>query len=450
MKNVLTIAGSDSGGGAGIQADLETIAASGCHGSSVVAALTAQNTLGVQEVFEVSPRAITAQIESVLSDLGADAIKIGMLYSNGAVAAVAEALRSQERPIPIVLDPVATATTGAELLQPEARTILVEELFPLASVVTPNLPEASSLTGMEISDVSGMKEAARAIQRQGPAAVIVKGGHLEGAPVDVLYDGADFVELSGERLDTGATHGSGCVFSAALASALARGDQLRSAFGYARGVVRSAMASGRTRRGVPGRGAAALHPVQVLRDREQSSSVLGELVAAADRLARTGPGLLVPEVQSNFVYALPAARDFEGVAGFPGRIIRVEEEVRVVSLPRFGASRHIARIVLTAMKTDPEVRSCLNVRYAPHVERCAEELGFSAASFSRADEPADVREKEGSSLEYGTGTVLEGRTEVPDLIWDAGGDGKEPMIRVLGRSPEEVVDKAIRLAEVMF
>ena len=222
VPKALTIAGSDSGGGAGIQADLKTFSALGVYGASVITAITAQNTLGVSAVLDVPVELITAQLDAVMSDIGADAAKTGMLSSPQIVRTVAEGVRGHAI-TKVVVDPVMVAKSGDRLLREDAIDALRTALLPLALVVTPNLPEAEVLAGRAIQSESDMREAARAIQALGPRYVVVKGGHLAGAANDVVYDGAAIEVLSRPRVATRHTHGTGCTFSAAIAARLAAG-----------------------------------------------------------------------------------------------------------------------------------------------------------------------------------------------------------------------------------
>jgi hydroxymethylpyrimidine/phosphomethylpyrimidine kinase len=217
----MTIAGSDSGGGAGIQADLKTFAALGVYGTSALTAITAQNTVGVTAVHEVPTDVIAAQIQAVISDIGADAVKTGMLSSGAIVDVVAQQLRrhSVER---LVVDPVMIAKSGDPLLKQEAVEALRTQLVPLAAVVTPNIPEAEVLTGLTITSQEDMRRAARQIVGMGAQGVVVKGGHLEGPATDLFYDGLDFQEFTAPRIDTVNTHGTGCTFASAIAAGLAR------------------------------------------------------------------------------------------------------------------------------------------------------------------------------------------------------------------------------------
>ena len=245
LPRALTIAGSDSGGGAGIQADLKTFFALGCHGMSALTALTAQNTVAVTAIHEVPPEFVIAQIDAVVSDIGVDAAKTGMLSSAGIVDAVAKAVEVHgiDR---LVVDPVFVSKHRDHLLAPEAVSALTERLLPLAQVVTPNLYEAQGLVGGgEIASLDDMREAAKALHGLGPRYVLIKGGHLPGDnAIDVLFDGSVFTEFSGPRFDTEDTHGTGCALSAAIAARLADGDDTPTAIRVAKDFVSGAIRHG--------------------------------------------------------------------------------------------------------------------------------------------------------------------------------------------------------------
>jgi hydroxymethylpyrimidine/phosphomethylpyrimidine kinase len=243
VPKALTIAGSDSGGGAGIQADLKTFSAFRTFGMSVLTAVTAQNSVGVTGVHNLPPEFVVLQIDAVLGDFGADAVKIGMLSTAAITEAVAERLRAN-KPGPIVLDPVMIAKSGDPLLQPDARQALIERMLPLAEVVTPNLPEASVLADLPVSSEAEMEEAARRIHRRGPRYVLVKGGHLKDSATDILYDGRAFTRFPGVRVDSTNTHGTGCTLSAAVAAGLAHGRPLAQAITEAKAYVTAAIREG--------------------------------------------------------------------------------------------------------------------------------------------------------------------------------------------------------------
>jgi hydroxymethylpyrimidine/phosphomethylpyrimidine kinase len=274
VPRCLTIAGSDSGGGAGIQADLKAFAAAGCHGTSAIVALTAQNTTGVTAVHEVPPDFVTAQLDAVFDDIGVDAAKTGMLFSRELIEAVADYLANH--PVPLVVDPVMVASSGAKLLQDDAIDMLVARLFPLATVVTPNLHEAQVLARrVQGPGPRTRLELAEAVHELGARAVIVTGGH--GDPVDHLFDGEEHVEIPVERNDVPATHGAGCTHSATLAALLARGHSLVEA---SRGAAAAAASSVRTGLTEIGQGEG---PVDVLNVKERDAGLSRTDAARAAR-----------------------------------------------------------------------------------------------------------------------------------------------------------------------
>ncbi|HOK53760.1 MAG TPA: bifunctional hydroxymethylpyrimidine kinase/phosphomethylpyrimidine kinase [Armatimonadota bacterium] len=236
MKLALTIAGSDSSGGAGIQADLKVFADLGVYGLSVVTAVTAQNSLGVQKINKVPQRIVAAQIDSVVRDMGVDACKIGMLFSEEIVSRVAERIVRREIPN-VVLDPVIFAKDGSRLLLARAVQRMRQELIPKCLIVTPNLVEADELAKIQVTDLDSVKEAAKRIHDFGPNYVLIKGGHLDGEPVDMLYDGSQFVEYRSERVEGPTMHGTGCVFSAAITARLARGDSVQDSIKFAKDYI---------------------------------------------------------------------------------------------------------------------------------------------------------------------------------------------------------------------
>ena len=444
MKRILTIAGSDSGGGAGIQADLKTITVLGGYGMSAITALTAQNTVGVQGVHPVPVEFIRRQIDAVLSDIGADAAKTGMLATPEIVTTVAEAVERHGLRL-LVVDPVMVAKSGDALLSEEARVTLRERLLPLAYLVTPNLPEAAALCGFPVNDPDSMQRAAGEIRRMGPRFVLIKGGHLQGEAMDLLYDGKAFQTFTAPRLSNRNTHGTGCTYSAALATLLAQGLPPVEAVGRAKTFITRAIAQGLS----IGSGHGPTNPYAHVLQALERESVLHGLQQALARLMQEPLGRLVPEVRSNLGYALPGALDFAEVAAVPGRITQIGDRLLTCREPAFGASRHMARVILAALRHAPQMRSAMNLRFAPGTVAACRELGLAVASFDRLEEPREVKEREGSTLEWGTLRAIESHGGVPDVIYDEGEKGKEPMIRVLGRDPQDVVQKVLRIAQAL-
>lgn len=437
---VLCVGGSDSSGGAGIQADLKAVSACGCYGMSVITALTAQNTRGVQDIFPVPKKFILAQLDSVLSDIGADAVKTGMLLTAGAVESVVKKVKeySLEK---LIVDPVMMAKGGRTMMQEKARQALVKKLLPLTFVVTPNILEAESLTHMKIRSISAMKNAAAIILGLGVKNVVIKGGHLPGSrksgSIDILYDGKQYYEFSADWIETKDTHGTGCTYASVLAAGLAQGKNILHAVEQAKIMVTRAIENSLHL----GKGHGPVHAGIALYPRGKRHECLLELRAASHQLAAFRSGRLIPEVQSNLVYAIAGAEDERHVAGFPGRIICLRDKAHAVADPEFGASRHIANIVLTVLRYDPSYRSAMNIKYSEQIIEACRRLGFSVESFARVNEPSETKDTEGASLEWGVNEVLKRTKTVPDIIFDKGGWGKEPMVRVLGKNPLDVVNK---------
>lgn len=240
MKKVLTIAGSDCSGGAGIQADLKTFAAHGVFGMSVIVSVVAENTSRVLAIQDVTPEMIQQQIDAIFEDIGTDAVKIGMLSSPGSMEAVAAKLREYQ-PANIIIDPVMVAKNGCPLMNPEAIDTLIRVMIPLADVLTPNLPEAEKITGMPITSPGDMEKAAVLIYQMGCKNVLVKGGHATGDALDVLYDGEHFYQYNAKRIPTKNTHGTGCTYSSAIAANLALGMDLPKAVERAKQYVTTAI-----------------------------------------------------------------------------------------------------------------------------------------------------------------------------------------------------------------
>jgi len=440
---VLTVAGSDSGGGAGIQADIKTITVLGGFGMSAITALTAQNSREVKAIWTVPPDFVLRQIEAVATDLPIHAAKTGMLANREIVEAVAEGIDRFQIPN-LVVDPVFISKGGHPLLAEDAVEALTRSLFPLAGLITPNLHEARILCGSGVESEEERREAARRLHGMGPGAVLIKGGHGKGPEAeDLLFDGSAFQTYSAPRFDTPHTHGTGCTLSAAIATFLAKGLELADAVKEAKRFITEAI-----RLSFPlGKGHGPTNHYAAGLGNIERDRVLGALSRAATTIRET-PSLtrLAPEVQSNLGYALPRATTHDEVAAFPGRIVRLPEGLATIRPPAFGASRHIASVILAAMQTHPQLRSTMNIRFSEALLERAREKGLTAAGFDRAKEPKEVKEREGSSLEWGTGEAMRGTSEVPDLIYDRGDVGKEPMVRILGTDPQDVLRKLFLLA----
>jgi hydroxymethylpyrimidine kinase / phosphomethylpyrimidine kinase / thiamine-phosphate diphosphorylase len=440
MKKVLSIAGSDSGGGAGIQADLKTILSLGGYGMSAITALTAQNTLGAQAISLVEPDFVAKQIQAVLSDIGADCVKTGMLGNGEIVKVVADQLLKYGVQ-KLVVDPVILSKTGSVLLDESGRKEMVEKLFPICYLLTPNIPEAEIFYGKKINSVSDMKKAAKKLMKMGPKFVLVKGGHLKDAPVDVLHDGNQDYEFPTQRVRTRHTHGTGCTLSAAISTFLAGGMPVMESIDKAKRYLYRAL---RFSMGI-GKGIGPLNHYALIAREIARSEVIEELDKALERLKRLNIGHLIPEVQSNLAYAIPYAETVNDVASFPGRIVRLVNTIDTLTGARFGASRQIHHLVLAAMEYDAQRRAAMNLSYSDVLVKRIRSLGFSVAEFDRSRTPPDLQQEEGSTLAWGVQDVMEELGRVPDAIFDRGAVGKVPLIRLFATAPSSIVDLVARL-----
>jgi len=436
MKKILTVAGSDSCGGAGIQTDLKTIALMGEYGLSVITALTAQNTQGVFGIFPVPVDFIASQWDAVLSDIQVDAVKTGMLWDKEVIRLIAQKLRKSKIPIK-VFDPVMVSKSGSTLLTKEGQAAFINDLLPLATIVTPNIPEAGILCDYKIKTIQDMEKAARHIHRLGVQNVLIKGGHRKGAAVDILFDGKQIFHFSAPRNKTVHTHGTGCTFASALAVELTRNDALPVAVEAAKNFITAAIDHA-----FPlGKGQGPTNPYAALGREAELYRAIQALQESLQKLQILKAGSLIPEVQSNLGYAIPSAQSVDDVVAFPSRIVRYRDAVFTIALPEPGASRHVAHIILTVMAFDPCYRSAMNIRYDREILRKCRNQNWKIKKFDRRDEPDTIKKREGSSLEWGVRSVLRESSNVPDVIYDLGDVGKEPMIRILGKTPQEVVNK---------
>ena len=435
MPTALTIAGVDSGGGAGVAADIKTFAALGVHGTCVIASLTAQNTRGVVNFQDIPVSFIEEQFNAVVSDIKINCAKTGMLSSPDIVRTVAGLLKDQR--FPLVIDPVMAAEAGGELLKDDAVSVLIEELMPLSTVITPNVAEAERISGLKITDLKDAKKAAKKIHDMGAIAVIVTGGHLGGT--DVLYDG-EVTYIEG-TLVKGGTHGSGCTHSAAITAELAKGTSLLLAAQRAKKFVERAILASVA----IGAGSAPVNQIGPMLEDAQRYHVLRNVEEAVEIIEKNMAPELIPEVGCNIAMAVSNASSTQDVAAVQGRIVRLRGAPHAVGCADFGASSHTARIVLTAMRHDSSMRAAMNIRYSKEALAACENIGLKLSSFSREDEPEDV-----ATMEWGVNEVIQREGMVPSVIYDTGGVGKEAMIRLLGKDAVEVAGIALQISSALM
>ncbi len=435
----MTIGGSDPSAGAGIQADLKAFTALEIHGISVLTCITSQNTQNVQKIIPLSPEEIKQQIDHLIEDIPVRYVKTGLLYHPDIVKIIAH--EAKKHNWTLIVDPVLVATSGDAL----STTNLIEEikksLLPIATIITPNIPEAEALTNSSIDSIDNMKNAAKKIHSMGAKYVIIKGGHQkEKQANDVLYNGKQFILKSLPRIPQKKAHGSGCAFSALLTGLLSKEYDVESSFTLTKSMLWNMINWGYT----PGKGSDVLQITSKIVNNAPDSIQTTEYMDVWMALSKTIPQIIeklplsfIPEVGMNIGYAIKHAKSKEEICALNGRIIRSKTKAQQCGTLQFGASNHIASIILAAIQPYPDIRCAMNIKYSQdNLSRC-EKTAYHIFSFDRTYEPKDVP----STMEWGTKNALEQSKTCPDLIYDKGGIGKEPMIRILGKHPEEIYTK---------
>lgn len=428
----LTVAGSDSVGGAGIQADVKAMSSLGVHAATVITCITAQNTGQVREIFPLPPELVLCQLDTIIDDVEVGAAKTGMLFSSDIAERVAD--RLNEESFPLVVDPVLVAGVGDSLHSEDLIETLRSRMIPLATVVTPNRQEAEALVGFHIEGEEAAREACRNLIDMGAEGVLLKGGHFSHRTSDDLLLWKDeFTVLSLPRLEVDG-HGGGCTLSSYMVSMLAKGEEVPTAVKRSKELLWKSLATSYS----PGRGTDIVNSIFPLQRRAMKFEVVTALREGVRDLEEILTVEWVPEVGINFVYALPGATTSQEICALQGRISPVAGRFSHQGDMDFGASEHVATIVLTAMYYDAAYRSALNVRYSEKNIEKFREAGMSVGSFDRSEEPEEV-----STMEWGTASVIEDLGYVPDIIYDRGDFGKEAMIRILGENPQSIVNKLL-------
>ncbi|MCI0559390.1 MAG: bifunctional hydroxymethylpyrimidine kinase/phosphomethylpyrimidine kinase, partial [Nitrososphaera sp.] len=403
---------------------------------TAITAITAQNTRRVSRILEIAPAVIEDQIRSVMSDMPLDAIKVGMVYSRQTIETVSRLLKGSK--LPVVLDPIFAAGTGTKLLREDAFESLLSDLVPNCSLITPNRMEAEKLAGMRIKSEADGLEAARRIKKLGAANVIIKGGHFGRMLVtDLLLDSrANVTKFANPRVKLSESHGSGCNFSSAATAYLARGSSMEDACKKANEYVHIAI----TNAVKIGRGLPVTNPLSTIYQESCRYQVLVELQRAVEELSELDRFcLLIPETQTNFVFALPEAKGASDVAGVRGRIVRIGNTAVPASYIEFGASKHVASSVIAFMGINSAFRSAINIKFDHALVRICKSL-FEVSNYDRSREPDSIKLKEGSSVSWGTLQALS-KNPRAEVVYHTGDIGKEPMITVYGRRPSDVVIK---------
>lgn len=437
MKPVsaLSIAGSDSGSGAGIQADIKTFSALEVHGLSTITSLTAQNSQGVEEIQHISPEFVGQQIDTIIEDFEVEWAKTGMIGKKDTIKTVKE--KAEKYDLKLVVDPVMEAASGDPLLEMGAMGTL-RDLISKAKLVTPNINEASELSEIKINSVEKMKDAAVDIGRMGCENVLIKGGHLDEPKIhNILLHENDLIEYETEKIEAGDIHGTGCTFSAAITAELAKDTDVKTAVKKSGDFMVDAV----KKRLEIGKGNPTINPMGKIWKVGSEGKEIKEVEKAARKLvAHQNFEKLIPQVGSNIVKAPKNAQSTEDVIGLTGRIIIVNEEPYLPGTPKPGGSKHMANFVMSALKHDMSKRAAMNIKYSEKILDKCKDLGFKVGGFDREEEPAGE-----NTMRWGPDYVVEEIGEMPDIIYDEGAVGKEAMIRISGETPIDVSEKALKI-----
>ena len=419
--NILSIGGSDPSSGAGIQSDIKTFSNHDVYGFTVVTAITSQNTRKVTSIEPVSAKSLMAQIDSILSDFHIDAIKIGMVYNSQIIKVIHSKLRNIK--VPIVIDPIIKSTTGAILLKKNALRDYKKMMIPLADVITPNEYEAKVLSGIPNTNKSAKK-----IQSMGAKCVIITGATSSNGKISdfVLEESREYV-ISGKKIPI-RNHGSGCNYSASIAVSLAKGNTMHNAVKTAKDYVYQSIRNSKN----IGKGVNITH--------KNISNGMRELSDSINHFKQIkNIYKVIPECQSNFVFAKKNPKNITDVLGISGRLVKSGKEVVTAGEIVYGGSQHVGTAVIQVNKKFPEVRSGINIKYDPKIIAKAKKSKFTVLSYDRSKEPKKSKQKENSSISWGISNTLNAKS--PDIIYHKGDVGKEPMILIFGNNPDDVIRK---------
>jgi len=430
--NILAIGGSDPSSGAGIQSDILAASTLGANCFSVITAITAQNSCKFSYAEPVSPKSITAQIDSVLSDFDIDVITIGMLYDTATIKAAYTRLKNLK--IPIILDPVIRSTTGGVLLKKDATSLLKKLVIPICHTITPNVAEAEALSGVKIRRPSDLVLAAKALSKLGAKNVIITGHVFEKNKIsDFVFDGIKHQYISGKKIP-GQNHGSGCNFAIAVSFGVAKRKNIFDCAKFAKQFTYDSIKSAQRL----GRGLKITRPSQ-----DQLYTTLEKSIKKFEDLKEIHTH--IPECQTNFVFAKNEAKSTGDILGVSGRIVRAGSQVITAGSLEYGGSRHVASAVLAMQKKFPKIRSALNLKYDENTIKKFAKAKAKIASYNRLLEPKSGKNKENTSVFWGTNQAIQNSPTPPDVIYHKGDFGKEPMIIVFGTTPDDVIQKIAKI-----
>ena len=423
--NILTIGGSDSSSGAGIQSDIRTFSDFGVYGFTVITAITSQNTTDVSNIEPVSVKSLKSQLDSILSDFHIDAIKIGMVYNSVIIKVIHSKLCNCH--VPIIVDPIIKSTTGVTLIKKNALNNYKKMIIPLAHVITPNKYEAKILSG-----VTNVREAAKKIQKFGAESVIITGASTSKCKIsDFILEKDREYKVTGKIIPV-RNHGSGCNYSASIAVSLAKQNPLRYAVTTAKNYVYNSIKNSKN----IGKGVRITH--------QKVSTEKMELLESINNFKQIkNVHKIIPECQTNFVFAKKKSKTLRDVLGVSGRLVKSGKEVITAGEIIYGGSHHVGTAVIEVNKKFPNIRSGINIKFNSKIISKAKRCGLTTLNYDRNKEPKKSKQKEGLSIKWGINFAL--KTKSPDIIYHKGDMGKEPMILVFGETPDDVIRKISKI-----
>ena len=423
--NILSIGGSDPSSGAGIQSDIKTFSDNDIYGFTVVTAITSQNTKKVTSIEPVSKKSLELQLDSILSDFDIDAIKIGMVYNSQIIKIIYSKLKNIK--VPIIVDPIIKSTTGGLLLKKNALTYYKKMIIPLADVITPNKYEAKILSGL-----SDVKKSAKKIQSLGAKCVVITGYTESNTKISdfVLEENKEY-EITGKKIQI-INHGSGCNYSASIASSIVKGFAINYAVKTAKKYVLDSIKNSKN----IGNGVNITHRIFIKNKNDLINSINN--FKKIKNIYKA-----IPECQTNFVFSDKNPKNLNDVLGISGRLVKSGKDVIIAGEIVYGGSQHVATAVIEMNKKFPYVLSGINLKFDTKVISKAKKLDMIVFSYNRKKEPKKNKNKENSSIAWGVSNII--KKEPPDLIYHNGDIGKEPMILIFGTNPDDVIKKVSKL-----
>ncbi|RDJ31454.1 MAG: bifunctional hydroxymethylpyrimidine kinase/phosphomethylpyrimidine kinase [Crenarchaeota archaeon] len=430
--NILTIGGSDPSSGAGIQSDIKTFSDLGCHGFTVITAITSQNSSKYKKTEPVSAKMVSSQIDAIVSDFKVDAIKIGMVFNSEIIKILNKKLKDFD--VPKILDPVIKSTTGGVLLEKNALNDLKKFLLPICDVITPNKNEAEILTKIKINSRKDLLDCSKEFQKLGISKVIITGMEFEKERIsDIVFEDSKSYQVKSKKINS-INHGSGCTYSSALTVALSKGNNLKNSVKFAKKYSLNSIKNATN----IGKG------ITLTKSKEDplKKKLQNEIT---NFISMKDSYKLIPECQTNFVFSKRKPKNTKDVLGVQGRLVKAGNTVLIAGNLEYNGSKHVATALVTISKKFPDICSAINLKFDQDSLRKLTKKGLEIVSYERKKEPSKSKKKEGSSISWGVENAIKKSKIMPDVIYHKGDFGKEAMILIFGTNPNDVMKKVRKI-----